>query len=86
MASTTKSPLRALLDIMASGIDAIEEAYAAQGKTRPGLEDLWIQDELEDKLQPTADQVGAAAFQLLVLMRKPALHVAEFAMTVSPSI
>jgi hypothetical protein len=67
------SQLRALLNIISTGIDEVEAVYATENKTFPTLDDPWSPASipLEEKLAGTQTLVAAAAYQLQMLMLQP---------------
>lgn len=76
------SALRDLLNIITTGVSEIDDAYSAASRTYPTLDDPWVPDALEDQFHFTAERVAAAAYQLMVLLRKPPLTVNDAAMNV----
>jgi hypothetical protein len=73
------SQLRALLNIISTGIDEVEAVYAAENKSFPTLDDPWTPASipLEQKLAATQTLVAAAAYQLQLLMIPPVHAVME---------
>lgn len=76
------SQLKGLVDIITSGVNEIEVAYAAASCVFPTLDDPWAPSALEDNLQPIADLVASAAFQLMTMLRKPPAVLSDAAMAV----
>jgi hypothetical protein len=78
------SQLRALLNIISTGIDEVENAYAAENKSFPTLDDPWSPESisLEEKLANTQNLVAAAAYQLQMLMLQPVQALVEASMGV----
>lgn len=75
--------LRALLDIISSGVAEIEDGYSAASRAPPTLNDPWTPSVVEDQVHQTAERVAAAAFQLMILVRKPTVTLTEASMSVS---
>jgi hypothetical protein len=73
------SQLKALLNIISTGIDEVENAYAAENKSFPTLDDPWSPESisLEEKLANTQNLVAAAAYQLQMLMLRPVQALIE---------
>jgi hypothetical protein len=70
------SPLKALSNIISSGVSALESAYLAHGISFPSLDDPLprtdtIQLERDPKLQETTKLLVAAAFQLIATVNDP---------------
>jgi hypothetical protein len=77
------SPLRTLLKIMSDGVDEIETAYAIKGIPFPSLDEPFLPNPIEDELKGTSDIIASAAFQLITMVRAPAMIATDVAAAVS---
>jgi hypothetical protein len=84
MSSTTKSPLRALIDILSSSVDALESAYAFKGASIQSLDELYTPNpelELDPHITETTNLIVGAAHQLIASVSLPMTTLASsFAM------
>ena len=78
------SPLSEVLQIIVTGVADVEAIYSKNSRRYPVLEDTYVPDPLEEQLRPTLDNIAAAAFQLLAMVRKPVSATGEAALGVSP--
>lgn len=71
--SSSITALRALSKLISSGIENLENAYAAEGASFPSLDDTYTPHPLEQdpKVEETTKQVVAAAFQLIATVNTP---------------
>lgn len=75
------SPLRALVNILSAGVDAIEEAYAKQGAAVPSLDQPFMPGplDMDPAVMQNARVVIAAADQLIANVRGPFETIQEYA-------
>jgi hypothetical protein len=71
--SSSITALRALSTLISSGIENLENAYAAEGSSFPSLDAPYTPSPLEQdpKVEETTKQVVAAAFQLIATVNTP---------------
>lgn len=83
---TAPSPLRALSNLIVSGVDVIETAYANHQATFPSLDDPFRPPPFDDReLVESANLVIAAAAQLIACLRPPVDTILFTAQSVSNS-